>query len=246
MASSAFTSSQLSDVYPQGMERYWWNLARNNIIRGSLARLTPAPKCILEVGCGTGIVTDFLRKSNYDATGVDLSCPRLGCGNAPHLHYGIDAQSLPESTRRRVDTLAFFDVIEHIPDAVAFITNLISAFVNVKYIIVTVPARSELWTNFDDHYGHCRRYSLKQLDRDMEYARLTKISSRYYFHLLYAIIFATKACRKPRTIVYRPPKTKLKLFLNRFVAHMFLWERYLCPGRLVGSSIIGIYSTAKD
>ena len=58
---TAFDATKFSQGYPPNMEKYWWNLARNKIIAESLRRHLSKNDPILEVGCGKGIVTNYLK-----------------------------------------------------------------------------------------------------------------------------------------------------------------------------------------
>ena len=76
---------------------------------------------------------------------------------------------LPEEERRGVTTLLVLDVIEHLEDPIAFLREVLSSFPDVSSLIVTVPAREELWSAFDDFYGHHRRYTLRDIDTPADY-----------------------------------------------------------------------------
>jgi SAM-dependent methyltransferase len=235
-----FNKDQFSNAYADGMEDSYWNLARKRIIFKFIKKYKLSN--ILDVGCGRGIVTSYLYHAGVQITGVDLGdSSRVDKTNLT-IYYNTDATKLPEQLRAGVDTISLFDVIEHISGPVGFIKNLTQNFPNLKNLIITVPARKELWSNFDDYYGHFRRYDLQMLKKEIEDSGFTLIFSRYFFHILYFLIRINNLLIKNRDINFNPPKSKLSLVINKIMAGIFYIETLITPGKLVGSSIICICS----
>jgi len=231
-----FNTDQFFNAYANGIQNSYWNLARNRIILKYLQkyRLTN----ILDVGCGRGIVTSYLFNSGLNITGIDP-------GNVPRIeeseltiYYNINPLELPEALRVSVNTITLFDVIEHIKEPIPFIKGLTDKYPNLTHLVITIPARKELWTNFDDFYGHFRRYSLKDLKRETEDAGFELLYSRYFFHILYFLIYLNNKLKKQRKIGFNPPNGVLSIFLNRLMATLFYIETFLLPGKVIGSSII--------
>lgn len=245
MTATAFDSKQFSGAYPSGMEKYWWNLARNKIISSIFNKYLSRNLMILEVGCGSGIVTDYLKEQKWNILGVDPGTPTKGSEQRHYITYAKEANDLPENTRKDIKVLALFDVLEHIPDPENFLSQLIQEFSNSTTIIVTVPARHELWTNFDDYYGHFRRYSLSELETQLTKTGLKKIFSGYFFHFLYLGIFLSKISKKQRKVVFKPPYNYLKKLKHLLLAEIFNWEFLLFPKSVPGSSIIAVYSIKR-
>ena len=80
-----------------------------------------------------------------------------------------------------IEAISLFDVIEHIEYPIEFLNGLIAHFVNVKYIIITIPAEVELWTNFDVFYGHFKRYNFKSIDMDFKKCSANIIYKKKFF-----------------------------------------------------------------
>ena len=57
-----FENDDFDLAYPPGIEYHYWNLARNHIIEHQLNAITSSGIRILEIGCGKGIVVDYLRR----------------------------------------------------------------------------------------------------------------------------------------------------------------------------------------
>ena len=248
MVRTEFDRDQFDEAYPPGIERSWWNLARNHVIRRAFTQHVPADAKVLEVGCGPGIVTAHLRSAAWDVTGVDLGSPLArGVLAGDHLMLGTNALELPAGVRDRFTALALFDVIEHVSDAPSFLTALMKAFPNVRQVVVTVPARQELWTSFDDHYGHFRRYDRRMLRMEFAAVGLHPERIDYFFHGLYPAIAINNVFRgRTRAIRFDPPRPGFQSWIHAVIASAFAAESRLFPGSWVGSSILGIAQVPRN
>jgi SAM-dependent methyltransferase len=231
-----YTDLMFVQSFPAGLEHHYWNITRNGIIARELIRFGLAKARLLDVGCATGIVVEALRAKGFDCKGVEPGHPVLKESLRPHVQTGITAEEMPEAQRNTIDVLLLCDVIEHLADPVALLVSLKKAFPNARHLIVTVPACPELWSNYDDYFGHHRRYTLSSLAEEMAAANITDIlSSRYFFHLVYPAIMAITRLGKARMVEVQAPK---QLFLHRFLGACFRWEDAIVPGFVPGSSII--------
>ena len=240
MMKTEFNTEQFSNAYADGMENSYWNLARKRIILKYLKKYNLSN--ILDVGCGRGIVTSYLYSTGIKITGVDLGDSSRVDNSTLTIYYNTDATKLEEKVRTSIETISLFDVIEHISDPVGFIKNLTQHFPNLKNLVITIPARKELWSNFDDYYGHFRRYDLQMIKKELEDSGFNLAFSRYFFHILYFLIRLNNLLVKNRDINFNPPKSTVSLFINKIMATLFYLETMLIPGKFVGSSIICICS----
>ena len=156
-----FQPDQYADPYPLGIERHWWTMARSEIVRKAVLGF-PVSR-ILDVGCGPGLMVAHLRHHGMDCWGCELGSPDVREPAKGYIRTDIDARELKSEFRELVGTLLLLDVLEHLPDPVSFLSDLIAAYPALHGIIVTVPARMELWTAWDDRYGHFLRYDRRQL-----------------------------------------------------------------------------------
>lgn len=240
-AASAFDGDQFHQAYPEGIERSWWSSARNRILTRAFERHVPRSSKVLEVGCGTGIVTAHLRDRGWDVWGVDIGAPSRGLHAAEHLMLGSDALALPEELRREFEVLALFDVIEHVREASSFLRELARAFPAVRTLLVTVPARQELWTTFDDHYGHFRRYDRSLLRAELSAAGFSTTFAGYFFHALYPVIAANNLLRgRSRRLEFHAPRPGLAARLHGGLGAIFALESRLLPPSWPGSSILAV------
>ena len=151
------------------------------------------------------------------------------------IHSGIDCFQIPEQERAGYDGLLLLDVLEHIAEPIDFLRGVRSAYPTARVLIVTVPARSELWSNYDEYFGHFRRYSIRTLDAELRGASFANVRARYLFRALYPVMLGIKLSRGRRSTTTRAPDNA---GLHRFIADCFGVEDRLLPGYIAGTSII--------
>jgi SAM-dependent methyltransferase len=190
---------------------------------------------VLDVGCGRGILVEYLIARGMDAYGVErspISVPsRLEC----RLFAGMAAESLAESFRDSVDTLVLGDVIEHLPDPRSYLKSLLPAFRRVNAILITVPARQEVWSNYDEHYGHYRRYDLAELRATTTAIGFIPIELGYLFRFLYPPALLLRSLGMRRRVSLAAPRMP---FFHRILAAAIQAEYLVCPRWIPGTSAI--------
>ncbi len=238
-----FNKQQFLQAYPAGIEDTYWNRARNRIIL-NIARRYKLNN-ILDVGCGRGIVTSYLHKSGLSVIGVDMGSPSSSAKTGCAIYYNTEAGDLPDDIRKQVQAITLFDVIEHIEHPREFLKRLTEQFPNLEYLMITVPARRELWTNFDNYYGHFRRYTLQSVKKEVEDSGFNIIFSRYFFHILYPLIRMNNIFFKNRDIDIKAPEGLFSRMIHKASASLFYSEIFLVPGRVRGSSIVAVCKKTK-
>src|SRR5690606_19887649 len=102
-----------------------------------------------------------------------------------YIRTGTDAFDLDGAEFRDVNIILLCDVSEHLEKPSDFLEKLLLHFPKVERFVLTVPARQEIFSNYDEFNGHYRRYDKKMLlqeFRNLKY-RVTKLT--YAFHSLY-------------------------------------------------------------
>jgi len=158
-------------------ESHWWFIGRRRIIAGlvedicrQIGKLRPR---ILDVGCGTGANLQMLSSFGV-AEGVDVSPEALEFCHARGLsrvRQGA-AENLPFEDAS-FDLLTGLDVVEHLDDDLAGLTEMRRVLRPGGYALLFVPAFNFLWGVQDDISHHRRRYTLRQLKQTAEQAGLT-------------------------------------------------------------------------
>ena len=155
-------------------QSHWWHIGRRRIIASFVEdicrRVSDRRPRILDVGCGTG--ANLLLLSKYgDAEGVDISEDAL----AFCRERGLDkvrlgaAEALPYEDGT-FDLVTALDVVEHLDDDLAGLTELRRVLQPGGRVLLFVPAFMFLWGLQDDVSHHRRRYRLPELRRVLERA----------------------------------------------------------------------------
>jgi SAM-dependent methyltransferase len=241
MSETQFSREKFEAPYPDGIEHHYWSIARHRIIFRQLRKIArPQSDLILDVGCGRGLAVQWLRDRGMDAMGCDLGNPEpANAGIAPYLYLGMAAESLPAELASRVRVILLLDVLEHLDNPATFLANLLRHFTNCRDVLMTVPARQELWSNYDEYYGHKLRYDLPAVARLAQEANCDLHNAGYFFHSLWLPARVMHAMGKNRSIQIHPPTGTMRP-LHRMIASGFVLERHILPKRWAGTSIIAV------
>jgi len=144
----------------------FWFRARNRLIVWALRRHFPGMQRYLEIGCGTGYVLAGVADAYPQATitgsevfsvGLPYAAERIG--EAELLQ--MDARKIPYVNE--FDVIGAFDVLEHIKEDEAVLTEMLQALRPGGGIAITVPQHPWLWSQQDEYACHERRYHIGEL-----------------------------------------------------------------------------------
>lgn len=154
-------------------EKHWWFVGRRAILESFLRQIigrlkgTGQPGTqnairILDVGCGTGANLEMLSQFGA-AEGVDVSDDALDFCRSKGLcvQKGL-AETLPFDDES-FDITTALDVVEHLDDDVAGLTEMFRVTKKGGYSLIFVPAFMWLWGVQDDISHHRIRYNKKQI-----------------------------------------------------------------------------------
>jgi SAM-dependent methyltransferase len=137
----------------------WW-LARAKLAVAVLSKYGVIPPArIVDVGCGWGVNLSALEQAGYEVSGLDISRQILQCIDLParRLIEGDLNQPLPPDIGLS-DGLLALDVIEHLDDDQSATRQFARLLRPGGTAVVSVPARPDLFSDFDRIQGHRRRY----------------------------------------------------------------------------------------
>jgi len=234
---TAFDLAQFDAIYPAGVERHYWNRCRNRTIAAHLNAIG-ATGPMLEVGCGKGLVVADLRKRGFDITGVEIADIASVEEAKGHIATGLDVFSLPPADREKVRTLLLLDVIEHLPDPYSFVRDLREKFPMLKWMVFTVPAKQELFSNYDEFNGHYRRYDLRTLRQHVDPERAFRWKANYFFHALYPAALVQLRLSGKRKLGFNVPPEGFWSKIHWWLGSAFYLEGRLLPATWPGTSII--------
>ncbi len=245
MSKTEFNAEQFLSIYPLGIEKHYWTRARNFIIEKELKKSHLRNKKLLEIGCGRGIVVNFLRERGIDCYGVDLAPVDEIFRISQYIFPDRDFEDLSVDFRNSIEVILLLDVIEHIPDEIVFLKRIKVNFPNAKYLLITVPARMELWSNYDEYNGHYRRYNIENIEPVMKNGNWEMLRLQYIFHSLYLPALLLIQTVKDRRTQITPPQG-IFIFFHFMFSWFFLFEYILVFKKLVGTSIIGVFHVISE
>ena len=238
--SSLFSAEQYDAAYPDGIEHHWWMTARTKIVASVIRATSDGPPMVLEIGCGKGVVVRGLRDMGVACWGVELAPVTPLPDVTAYVVTATNALDLPESLRMDCDTILLLDVLEHLTDPMQFLHTLEAGFASLRRIIVTVPARPEVWSNYDEHYGHQQRYTLEQLRVLATRMGWRLRSARYFFHSLYPLAWVMARMKLDRDVRLRAPQQFARV-LHRVLALIMMLDYQALPGSLAGTSAMACF-----
>ena len=230
-----FSSNQFESAYPDGIEKHWWSLSRTHVLKQVIKSLVNLDQSVLEVGCGRGVVVKGLRDFGIKCNGVEISNVQPISSMEEHIITGKEASEIPN--RDDYDVILLLDVLEHISEPTIFLKKLSTDFPNVNRIIVTVPAREELWSNYDEHYGHFKRYTIEMLDFISHNIKWKIEKQSYFFHTLYFPAWILTRIAKRRKIRINAP-TGFNIILHKLFSYVMIFDYILLPSKFIGTSVL--------
>jgi len=175
------SSSQVAEAVPTGntFDKYG---STNPVVRrlmGGFERTLDelwnqaAPRSVLDVGCGEGVLTHewAQRLGERPIVGIDLDDPKLRAEweqrTRPNLSYRVEEATQLSFADDEFDVATAIEVLEHVPDPDATVAEM--ARVAERFVIVSVPreplwrglnvARGAYWSALGNTPGHLNHWS---------------------------------------------------------------------------------------
>lgn len=140
-------------------EQHWWHISKRRIVTSCIQHyLKKKSSRILDIGCGAGKNLEQLKKFGK-IYGLDSSkeaikfCKKRGLRN---IRLG-KAENMPFKPNS-FDLIALLDVLEHTDDNKT-LREVHRVLQKNGLLIITVPALSWLWSEWDKVLHHQRRYN---------------------------------------------------------------------------------------
>lgn len=156
-----------------------YSLRRERVL--ALADRLPRGR-LLEVGCGAGALLHDLTGRGFACTALETSEDALELArvmNQTHRDVAIHAAPQPDWAGR-FDALVSLEVLEHIEDDAAALERWRGWLRPGGHLLLSVPARPDLWNPSDVWVGHYRRYDREGLLRLLDSAGFTVLHAECY------------------------------------------------------------------
>lgn len=139
---------------------HWWYRVRRLFVKQLLTKYGFLPgRRVLEIGCGNGATLEDLQKRGYECEGVEI----FDDARMTAMERGVSvtaarAEKLPYPDAS-FDIVLMLDVLEHIEDDRAALTEARRVLKKDGLIVLFVPAFMSLWGRQDEISQHKRRYT---------------------------------------------------------------------------------------
>lgn len=151
---------------------------RNNYIYKLLEKALPSSGSkirVLEFGAGKGeFINRFSDNSKFETYAVESD------DNFRKLLQKHNSFATLEDLKEKVDFIFLIDVLEHLKDDERYLRTLKGKLNTGGRLFIYVPARNELYSEFDKRIGHFRRYSKKELKSKLHFAGFTCFEIHYH------------------------------------------------------------------
>lgn len=146
-------------------------------------------KRVAELGVGRGNISKFIREHD-EVLLTDYRTDYLQellqkWGNTARLKIGkldlTDSADYKILSEFKPDSVAFFNVLEHIDDDQAVLNNLHATMPADSRLVVLVPYNQKLYSEIDKELGHFRRYSPGELDAKVQHAGFN-VEQQFFFN----------------------------------------------------------------
>jgi 2-polyprenyl-6-hydroxyphenyl methylase/3-demethylubiquinone-9 3-methyltransferase len=116
---------------------------------GDAAAFAPlAGKCVLDVGCGAGLLCEPLARLGASVTGIDAAPENIAAArdHAAAMGLAIDylAVGVEALKGETFDLVTSMEVIEHVADPAAFVRGLAEALAEGGLMVLSTPNRTAL------------------------------------------------------------------------------------------------------
>lgn len=202
-------------------------------------------KTVLEIGCGKGYLLKKLQDKCLKVVGIEPGSANKSSWDILNVDVVNDFFPSPKCTEK-FDLIVSFCVLEHIPNYVQFIKNMISQLNKDGSIIIGVPNCEEQLDKADpsifvhEHYSY---YGMNNLVYFLSQCGLTVTKNSYseYGGLLY--IHAIESKNKSTNIVSKPA-FDIDLFSEKYKAFCLYIEQQVSRIQSEGKTL-GIYCAAR-
>jgi 2-polyprenyl-3-methyl-5-hydroxy-6-metoxy-1,4-benzoquinol methylase len=188
-------------------------------------------KNVLDVGCGSGLLSKTLLDNGYEVMAIDNDWKAIEIAKKKGI-MGFVADINDWKTDKKFDCIILGDVLEHIEDDKSTMRKVHAMLKPKGCIIVNVPSYQFLFGKHDIALGHKRRYSDNELKNKLKDSGFKIEYLRHWNLLALPITVVTKISKKD----YPHERVSNITVLSKLLERMLLAESKL--NYLFGISIL--------
>jgi 2-polyprenyl-3-methyl-5-hydroxy-6-metoxy-1,4-benzoquinol methylase len=161
---------------------YWWHVNKRQLAFKFLGGQFLPEGRILEVGCGTGLLSSLLAKAgaNVVATDILINATRSVKAKGITKSLMFDAGQNWPFKNAAFQAVIMLDVLEHIEDDTACLHEARRVLGRGGMVVLSVPAHQFLFSSWDKVVGHHRRYSKSRFRRIFRAAGFQPVVFSYH------------------------------------------------------------------
>lgn len=226
---------------------HFWVVRRFEVLQQLAGHLLQPNRSYCEIGCGNGILQRQLEITlDLKVDGFDLCLTALqrNMATTGTLYY-YDVFERDAALGEKYDGLFLFDVLEHIQDDTAFLKECLFYLKPDGRLFINVPARSELFSQYDTIAGHVRRYTMGDLKTLARACGLEVEAATYWGLPLYPVLLLRRlvmACSR-KSVAYNRGFTPPHPLINRLLRICSRFE--VVPQQILGTSIEAVLRKPK-
>lgn len=150
---------------------YWWHQHRVRMAVQFFKSTGLTKPSVLDIGCGTGgFMQQFAEMVDASST-VGIETSPLGLKACREKGLDVLDQDLMDPLvlpREDFDIATAMDVLEHLPDERPALQLVHKNLKPRGRFIISVPALPSMWSSWDEHLNHFRRYTVPTLRSVLE------------------------------------------------------------------------------
>ncbi len=228
----------------QHENNHWWFWVRRKLVHKLIKLYGPPPGnvSILDIGCGTGKLSEELIKYG-DVISIDKSAEAVKFCEQRGLKNIIEISIEDYKTDEQFDCVIALDVLEHCQDDQKAIKKIYEILKPSGIVIIFAPALKMFWGKRDIISHHFRRYDYNGLANKFREAGFEILTQSYFNFFLSPLIFVT---RKIINLLKTKADAEFKInspLINSICKFIFSLEISLLPKIKYpfGVSLLGVY-----
>lgn len=229
-SNQGYDAAYYRELYALEARNYWFR-ARNALLTWALQKYFTGAHDFLEIGCGTGFVLAgvaaampqlAVHASEVSSEGLFYAAQRVPQAKL----FQMDARAIPYT--EHFDIIGLFDVLEHIEGDTQVLDQAHRALRHDGGLIITVPQHRFLWSQYDEHAHHVRRYDARELKDKLVQAGFRIVMMTSFVSLLLPLMLLSRHVRRaPRAEFDVMAELRVGRIVNFLLETVLAFERAL-------------------
>ena len=192
-----YDDAYFAELYRLEAGNYWFR-ARNALLAWALRKYFAQARDFLEIGCGTGYVLAGVAAARPD---LKISASEISSRGLPFAAARVPQAQLFQMDARAIpfdghfDIIGMFDVLEHIEEDERVLMQAHRALRPGGGLMLTVPQHRFLWSRYDEHAHHVRRYTAAEIAEKVTRAGFRIVMTTSFVSLLLPLLILSRRAR---------------------------------------------------